>query len=354
MMFLHDLNLEAGEDNEILPEILQEDTPSILQELGIGKPRRHGPKAVGHPPSVEYPFGTSPTWNQVKHVLKNNPLQLIRAWETPGTFNHISTTAGTLFVKFTKDFWLSLKSECVEELFENEVENIDQAVLEWTGFNIHSRLKQPVFFINRSGIRGAVPGGTEAKSFQQRCKIFFPDPGITPPRGSKWSPFLLPTVGYIQLYHERMRRMNDDEREALESSLEGLFSVLQCLPDSEPYSATKEGKTWTRVPGGEGVVILTNAKHLRFVQIGRVRQVKTVSKRQHITKANKEMIKELYRKEGIVDYTLQRRERKKCLKVKSNRTKNKRKPPARRMIPDDSSSSESSSSESSSSTSQFM
>jgi len=113
----------------------------------------------------------------------------------------------------------------------------------WSAEGILNCLKAVSFSINRRGIKGAVRGGQEAKSFRERTKIYFPDDDdILPPRGSKWVPFFDEVVGYIRSYHRKLRTVEDRER--ITESLEDIFGHLQCLPDSEKFTSTKEGRIW--------------------------------------------------------------------------------------------------------------
>ena len=102
------------------------------------------------------------------------------------------------------------------------------------------------FRINRSGIEGAVRGGQEAKPFREPTKIYFPDDdGILPPRGSKWVPLFSAVVGYIRSYHRKPRTVKEvEDRQRITASLEDIFAHLQCLPDSQRFTSTKEGKLW--------------------------------------------------------------------------------------------------------------
>ncbi|KAF9474942.1 hypothetical protein BDN70DRAFT_814888 [Pholiota conissans] len=343
MMFLHDLNL-SDNGSETLPGIQQQDDRYIREELEL-VPKRRPKKFVDRPRiTVEYPFGECPTWKQVLDALKKQPLHIIRHWERPFIITHIPTSAGILFVNFTRSLWISIKSDWTEGFLNDltAVENLDQAMMFWTAENIVNILKAVSISINRCGIKGSVKGTQDAKSFRQRTWIYFPDNnGVYPPRGSKWVAFFADTVGYIQKYHDMLDAFSRDEDKLnLKNGLEDIFGELQCLPDSEPFTATKEGKTWCRAPGEDAISILVSVRHMRFKEIGRTATSKNGPTRSHITRSVKDIITELFKLNGLVEEAKQiqqrrwRAKRKGVNKKKSIRTKNKRAPPKRKRTDD--------------------
>ena len=63
---------------------------------------------------------------------------------------------------------------------------------------------------------------------------------------SKWVPLFVDVVGYIESYHWKLRAAKDvEDRQRITDSLEDIFVHLQCLPDSEGFVSTKEGRVWT-------------------------------------------------------------------------------------------------------------
>ena len=338
MMFLHNLNLN-DDGLETLPQVVLEDDQEIRKELAFsaGKPRgRIG--GSGQPlRTEEYPLGERPTWSQVRDTLKKSPLRLIRSWERPLWMEHTPTAAGILFVSFTKSVWASIRVDWTEqiEMELGAVTNLDAAMEFWSAEGILNRLKAVSFSINRSGIKGAVRGGQEAKSFRKRMKIYFPDDdGILPPRGSKWVPFFAEVVGYIRSYHSKLRTLNDEEdRERLTDGLEDIFGHLQCLPDSEQFTTTKEGRVWGRAAGEDAIGVLVNAEHLKFRAIGKTKEVKDGPRRTHVTRSNKEVLSELFKQHGLLEESEQlarrrwRTHRKRVMEKKSGISKNKRVPP---------------------------
>ncbi|KAF8188748.1 hypothetical protein BJ912DRAFT_814135, partial [Pholiota molesta] len=288
MMFLHDLNL-TEDASETLPGIQQVDDRYIREALEL-VPRRRPKQFVERPRiTVEYPLGESPTWIQVKDTLKKQPLRIIRPWVRPMAIIHIPTAAGILFVHFTRSIWISIKSDWTEGL-ENDlrsVENLDSAMMFWSAENVVDTLKSVSFSINRCGIKGAVRGSQDAKSFRERTWIYFPDNnGVLPPRGSKWVPFFADRVGYIKRFHDMLATMaQEEERINLKNGLEDIFGELQCLPDSEAFTKNKEGKTWCRASGEDAISILINVRHMRFRQIGRTAETRDGPRRAHVTRA---------------------------------------------------------------------
>ena len=348
MMFLHGLDLRIG--TKTLDGVRQKDDRDIVEALSLGSKR---PKPIRQPnvPSLEFPLGKTPTWAKVKETMKSNPLSLVKAWNSrPRSMYHVSSAAGVLFVKFTKSIWASLKSQWV--VSEGEIANIDQGMEAWSALNVSINIAQPVFWINRSGLKGAVPGGREAASFSRRTKIYFPDLRTLPPSGSKWTPFLNEKVGYIHAYHTKMDRLKTEEQEALDEEIKHIFFHLQCLPDSEPFTSSREGRTWGRAKGEEGILVLVNGSHLKLIEFGVARN-RGPAHRPHVTRANKEVIANLYQQEGLIEDNILRdmrawgRRKKRQVENKSKKTKNKRVPPPRRRLEKEGSSSSSSSSSSS-------
>ncbi|KAF8171132.1 hypothetical protein BJ912DRAFT_932901 [Pholiota molesta] len=255
---------------------------------------------------------------------------------------HIPTAAGILFVHFTRSIWISIKSDWTEGL-ENDlrsVENLDSAMMFWSAENVVDTLKSVSFSINRCGIKGAVRGSQDAKSFRERTWIYFPDNnGVLPPRGSKWVPFFADRVGYIKRFHDMLATMaQEEERINLKNGLEDIFGELQCLPDSEAFTKNKEGKTWCRASGEDAISILINVRHMRFRQIGRTAETRDGPRRAHVTRAIKDVLSELFKLYGLAEEAKQlqqkrwRAKRKEEIKKKTTRAKNKRKPPKRKRV----------------------
>lgn len=354
MMFLHDLNLADG-DSETLPGVEEEDNREIRAELQIG-PQRNRNRFRPQPLiTVEYPLGETPTWLQVRDVLKTQPLRLIRIWEKPLFLMHIPSTAGILFVDFTRSLWASVKGDWTEGLGIElvDVSGLDSAMEFWSALNIVNSLKAVSFSINRCGIKGAVRGSQDAKPFTERTWIYFPDDdSVLPPRGSKWVPFFAERVGYIRRYHEMLRGFSeDDDRRNLKQGLEDIFGDVQCLPDSEGFTDTKEGKTWCRAAGEDAIAILVSVKQMKFREIGRTRDLRDGPRRSHVTRPIHEVVSALFKQHGLHEEAKQlsrrrwRQERNVNNKRKTERAKNKRRPPQEKL---DGSSEEDSSSDSSS------
>jgi len=339
MMFIHDLDLSPNSETT-LPGVRPCDDRDVLSQLELSSKNRKRKRIFqDNSRSIEFPLGKRPTWNQVKDIMKKNPLLIIRHWTPSLFYSHRGTTAGILFVKFTRGFWVLLKTEhIIPPEVEEEVENLDQAMAIWSASNVSISIKNSVFILNRSGVNGAVPGGNESRSFRERSIIYFPSPGILPPSGSKWFPFFNAKVGYIHEYHKSLDLLQEDEeKDGLKESIGDLFNEIQCLPESEGFTSRKEGRTWPRAKGEDGIAIIVNSRHMKFMSIGSVRQVNTGPSRPHVTRPNTEVLSELYRKEGLVAQGLQRemrrwKEKKKRVDAhRSVKTKNARRPPQRKL-----------------------
>jgi len=143
-------------------------------------------------------------------------------------------------------------------------------------------------------------------------------------------------VGHIRSYHRKLKTLNEvDDRQGITESLEDIFAHLQCLPDSETFTGTKEGRVWSRAAGEDAIGVLVNPNHVKFRAIGRTMQVKDGPRRTHVTRANKEVLSELFKQHGLVEESEQlagkrwRAERKRVMEKKSGISKNKRVPPQR-------------------------
>lgn len=340
MMFLHDLNLN-DDGLVVLSQVVLEDDKHIREELAFsaGKPRGRTGDFGQSLRTEEFPLGERPTWNQVKDTLKERPLQLIRIWERPMWLEHTPTSAGILFVNFTKSVWVSIRTDWTEGIHAElaAVSNLDAAMEFWSAGSILNSLKAVSFSINRSGINGAVRGGQEAKSFRVRTKIYFPDDdNILPPRGSKWVPFFAEVVGYIRSYHMKLRTLKEvEDRQRMTESLEDIFAQLQCLPDSEQFTSAKAGRIWSRAVGEQAIAVLVNPIHVKFRSIGRTMQVRDAPRWTHVTRPNKEVLSELFKQHGLLEESEQlarrrwRAERKRVTQKKSGISRNKRAPPKR-------------------------
>jgi hypothetical protein len=252
---------------------------------------------------------------------------------------HTPTSAGILFVIFTKSVWVSIRTDWTEGIHAElaAVSNLDAAMEFWSAGSILNSLKAVSFSINRSGINGAVRGGQEAKSFRVRTKIYFPDDdNILPPRGSKWVPFFAEVVGYIRSYHTKLRTLKEvEDRQRMTESLEDIFAQLQCLPDSEQFTSAKAGRIWSRAVGEQAIAVLVNPIHVKFRSIGRTMQVRDAPRWTHVTRPNKEVLSELFKQHGLLEESEQlarrrwRAERKRVTQKKSGISRNKRAPPKR-------------------------
>ncbi|KAF8909044.1 hypothetical protein CPB84DRAFT_1843385 [Gymnopilus junonius] len=220
------------------------------------------------------------------------------------------------------------------------VESLDTAMKFWSAENIVNTLKAVSFSINWCRIRGAVRGSQDAKSFMERTWIYFPaNNGVFPPRGSKWIPFFAERVGYIKRFHKMLEGMGGEDGERnIREGLEDIFGELQCLPDSESFTETKEGKTWCRAAGEDAISILVNVRHMWFRQIGRTVEVRDGPRRSHVTRSVKDVMMELFKLHGLVEEVKQvqqrrwRVKRKSELKKKSIQVKNKRVAPKRKHV----------------------
>lgn len=335
MMFLHDLDFRRN--RETLINVAPIDTPDILRQLGVG-PRKHkrALRQGGEPPSIEYPFGTSPTWKQVRDIVAKEPLTIIRHWSFPSTIVHISTVAGTLFTLFTKQIWLLLNKEQLTA--ELEIESLEDAMSIWSAQSVFHALYDAKFTPHRNGLVGAVPGG-KTQSFREMAKIYFPRPGPTPTTRSQWYTFHFLPQGYINKYHQSIKDLDMLEEDNLNESLYEIFQFLQCLPVSIPYSPGKPGVVWSRIPAINKIPILCNSKYLRLTSVGQVATVRrTPTQGTRITKSQELMtmaiLESVDAHEEMINRAVKykRKTWHKEMKKRSGKHKNRRAPPKKKVM----------------------
>ena len=143
MMFLHDLNLN-DDGLVVLSQVVLEDDKHICEELAFlaGKPRGRTGDFGRSLQMEEFLLGERPTWNQVKDTLKEQLLQLIQIWERLMWLEHTPTSAGILFVNFTKSVWVSIRTDWMEGIHAElaAVSNLDATMEFWS---VGEHIKQP-------------------------------------------------------------------------------------------------------------------------------------------------------------------------------------------------------------------
>lgn len=253
--FLHDLDLKTA----YLPGIDQRDSKEVLQSMQA----KHGQKEVSNDETVsaevvldganEYPFGSSPSWNEVQNALKTSRTAglFIRPWQWKECWAH-NDLADKLFINFTRDFWSSLNKQLVKQDV-NEALTLQEAMSMWSLDSFIQTLIPDTyqFMANNAGLSGVMAGNRHT-SFIDRRRQFFLHTGTASP----WDAF---DRGYLKQYRIILRDRDNQEVDKLHKRLDELFDNIQCLPDSNARVL------WRQQDGL--IVIQTNPKYYRLKTI---------------------------------------------------------------------------------------
>jgi hypothetical protein len=328
MFFLHDLNLDAGPEESVLPEI-QNDSEL---DLSVSAPRPKIRKFVYMPRGLEdcnmddYPLGRNPTWSAVKRCLRNRPQILLREW-LPVKGLHNLTQIGSIFVTFTSQFWTKvhpgrLKGDRPGKPKENEF-SIDTAMKRWTMEHIRDNVPDASFEPCNSGFPNSRPGKMDPP-FYDRRRLYFPLPSFEHNPKSEWLSFLKPG-GYLHQFHQLINTIEECEEDnqstlgVIDEDLKNIFDHLQCLPFSQQSTKSSKGLLWSQ--SKDKIRFMVNPKYLKVDGIShssdnqRGYNPLTISKREFEKKIGLSVPPTRKRREGRT----------------STRTLGRRKPPARQV-----------------------
>jgi hypothetical protein len=349
-MVLHDLNIDADHagssedgtgtdsDKNILEEVQEKDGLDVLRSLGVGRnnsrQRKRRRKAPGSDPSIAYPLGTMPTWTELVKAIRENPSRIMRSW----SYNSIwtaSAIAAQLFIKFSQQMWLFAHPAWTGG-DDRSFPTLQEAMKSWSIESIDENLSGIVFLPCNAKVKGA-PRGRPEKSFSERAKIYFPDDkDDRPPTNSPWGNFWKYPC-YIWEYHRTLHDLDDeDDVENLDGHLKDLFQNIQCLPNSQGFTASFAGRLWSKSKE-DGLEVVTNPVYYKIVEVGAIpRRGKSRGTRKPATRTKKAFISALLRQEGMEEeatkIALAEERKKKCTSNarKSAKSKAYRAPPTRR------------------------
>lgn len=355
MFFLDRLDVENR--SCVLEGILEEDDTTVKGFLGplLRKPRlaflrRPSQEEEENDDDTWFPIGQRPTWNEIRRSIESDPTTLIRRWgglpeeimdysESRSEEGSILRRAGTIFGKFTQQMWMSLHEGWrIDPGFEIAPECVEDALNNWTVDFILKHCVEPTFRAC------ATPGlqhvtGKHTASFAGRKKIYFPSSEEgSDEKGNFWTCFGQ-EPGYLHDYWETIEELNKDSEESLElqECLEELLEQCQCLPDSARSKSTNRG--WNIHQ--KRLVILTNPKHYRILEVGEGKKGKGLPKELRSAPAHrseKERTILMLQQEGFTRETAIRavnskQNIRKAIKKQDSRSKkakNKRVPPNRK------------------------
>jgi hypothetical protein len=322
MFFLHDLNLDAGPEVPLLPEI-QNDTKLVLAAMKAQKTSRpKAPSLAFQHTSNDYPLGKNPTWTAIQRRLSTDPMSLIAQWQPLDGLEHHSEL-GHIFSLFTTQFWAYLHmDQLTRDLME--ISTLEDAMKAWTVQNVIGTISEPAFIPCNAGLPGS-RRGVQDLSFSERRHIYFPPPDAEHHPDSKWSSFL-ESSGYLTRYHQLLKRISDcDQAEAelksLDDTLSNVFGHLQCLPFVQQSTKSSQGQIWMKLGGR--IKVSVNPVYLKIKGIGKA-IVRRITQRATVTK------KQFNKKLGITA-PLKSKSRQKRNNV-SSKSLGRRKPPVRRKV----------------------
>jgi hypothetical protein len=339
-MVLHDLNIQADDNENILEEVQEKDDLDVLRSLGIGadsRRQRRPKKRPGDGPSIAYPLGSMPTWTELVKAIQEKPWDIMRDW----SYNSIwveSTIAARLFVQFSQQMWLSSHPAWTSGQGNTSFLTLQEAMESWTVAYIHNELSGVMFLPCNAKLRGA-PRGRPEKSFSDRVGMYFPDDN-KPPDSSPWGRFW-DVPGYIGEYHHILHKMEDEgDVENLNANLRELFRHIQCLPNSQGFTASFGGRLWSRVSGTkeDRLEVVTNPLYYKIVEVGTMPRPGPRGNKKPAIRSKKAFMSALLKQEGLEEMRVgmvlaeERKKRRSENARKSAKSKAHRVPPTRKQL----------------------
>jgi hypothetical protein len=198
----------------------------------------------------------------------------------------------------------------------------------WTVPSLLSTLRDITCTPSSHGLKGKFQGKGH-RAFRDWVDVFFPQPDKPQHKHSVWKQ--LYERGYINDFHEHLRKMPPRDAAHLHTHLGDIFGRLQCVPCSTPSTQTSVGQLWKTAD--EKIIFVANPLHYKIEQVApRTRAGTTVFR----VKASGDMINARLDKEldGVdVGAALRAQKRlKNAKRVQARRSvaqKNKRVPPKR-------------------------
>jgi hypothetical protein len=286
----------------------------------------------------EFPIGRTPTWKEVKHILKVQPWVLLERYQMPAELKGYDLApqgsdehdAARLFRLFTSHIWVTLNGTRQAEDDQLTPQSLAQSLECWSLEFGWARLEKCRIIPCNAGLTGAIPGRRDL-AFTDRRAVYFPDQDVE--LRDTWA-LLAEEPGYISQYWEMVqKRSTEEEVESFQNCISLILSYCQCLPNSY-RTPNGSGKPWKEA--GEEVEMVSNPRYYKLEAIGKVSNPKAKARRGPLHRGKHETRSKLLEMEG---YTapqverarkLQTRLRRMIEKQRSGQAKNKRLPPQRK------------------------
>lgn len=317
MLFLQDLNPLTGE----LPVITQVDNADVAHRLRacvkkVGKPRNPAGLHLTHEntePTMEYPLGEWPTWNELVHCLENNPIHIMQSWRWT-SLRTWDDYASELFLTFTNDMWLAV----APVRFRNpphRASTLQEAVESWSVSHVANNFLSVRFLPNSHGLNKKTK---RCCDFADLLNVFFPQVD-TLPQDAVWMRFAQ-RHGYLHMYSEFQASLSDEHVQNIDTNLAALLRHAQCLPNSTKATDSMKGSIWT---GSSGTVHMrTNSTCYRLKGVGSAKS--TARKVMRINLPSQQVVTRIDEAQGISMRASKVRQRK---EKRSAKSRNKRIPP---------------------------
>lgn len=152
LLFLPELNVEDVKN--ALPGIRAVDGLDVITSMGLSQRRRpERPVAVRHLPTVDYPFGRNPLWNDVLYAVQNHPTTFLKEpiyrpiWAS-------NAFAAQVFIEFTFQMFLVLQERWRRRHFDYPT-GLRQAMDMWTPESLQRTLSHVTFQVSVSRTPGS-------------------------------------------------------------------------------------------------------------------------------------------------------------------------------------------------------
>ena len=303
LFFLHELDLETGD----LPEIVDADDGRLLRILKV-KRRRN--QAVRRLREVELNQDgiESITWPELVNYVADHPTEFLHlfTWEDELVVNECAID---LFERFTREYWMSLSAEYVDQGALPPITCIKDAIEWWSVESLCAKTKHEVEFMPcNAGLTGAITG-RKHPSFQERRSVFFPGPEVQHTRSSSWNAFK-EHGGYLEEYYKVLRNKSEEAVEETHAALDVIFSKLQCLP----FIANK-AVLWSRRLDNLKLKVVVNPLYYRITTIKSTPRGKRAPR---VTASNALLQQRIFKKSGAGDLSTVHLSRKRARRIREH------------------------------------
>jgi hypothetical protein len=330
MFFLQGLDLDRHRIRDITPVDTEDCKAAMSRDGKVPRPMPIVQAPSSNRTSGHYPLGEAPSWAEVKAFIGRGAGEFMSDWVWNPDWaegGDVTTMAGQLFGRFTREYFASLKLDALRGDFPSPI-TLEDAMKAWTVNELSVTLVSCWFTASNHGLKGHIPGAKNL-SFRDYTRTFFP-PSQDHISGSVWAPFL--QYGYIGAYLDALKRLSHDDVYVLQEAISDIFGRLHCLPGAIAPSRKSKGKLWAS--SREGVHFITNPIFYKLKQVGNLKR-SGPTQIQRVKASNTVILKRLRKMNGDSSdtITLARRARKMAkrrMERLSRKAKNRRVPPNRR------------------------